>query len=137
MEIKVKNKERITDPSQVAKVFLSILNSESEIDREKEHFWVMGLDSTKRIKYIELVTLGILNESLVHPREVFRFAILKGVDCIIICHNHPSGEVEPSSQDIKITEKLREAGNIIGIEVIDHLIIGENGRYLSFVEKNL
>jgi len=137
MEIKVKNKERITDPSQVAKVFLSILNSESEIDREKEHFWVMGLDSAKRIKYIELVTLGILNESLVHPREVFRFAILKGVDCIIICHNHPSGEVEPSSQDIKITEKLREAGNIIGIEVIDHLIIEGNGKYLSFVEKNL
>jgi len=137
MEIKVKNKERITDPSQVAKVFLSILNSESEIDREKEHFWVMGLDSTKRIKYIELVTLGILNESLVHPREVFRFAILKGVDCIIICHNHPSGEVEPSSQDIKITKKLREVGNIIGIEVIDHLIIEGNGKYLSFVEKNL
>ena len=137
MEIKVKNKERITDPSQVAKVFLSILNSESEIDREKEHFWVMGLDSTKRIKYIELVSLGILNESLVHPREVFRFAILKGVDCIIICHNHPSGEVEPSSQDIKITEKLREAGNIIGIEVIDHLIIEGNGKYFSFVEKNL
>ena len=82
--------EKILDSKDVVKIFKAVLDSESEIDRNKEHFWVCGLNNRNVIVYIELVSLGVLNQSLVHPREVFRLAITKGVGSIICCHNHPS-----------------------------------------------
>ncbi|HNS14886.1 MAG TPA: JAB domain-containing protein [Syntrophorhabdaceae bacterium] len=112
-------------PRDVAKIFNKILYQEDEFDQQKEHFWVAGLTSAGRIKYIELVSLGTLDSSTVHPREVFRRAILNSVDSIIIVHNHPSGEMAPSKDDDRITENLVAAGRILRIAVRDHVILGE------------
>ncbi|MDH4101601.1 MAG: JAB domain-containing protein, partial [Nitrospirota bacterium] len=115
-------------------IFQALLKEANEVDRDKEHCWVLGLDTNSRIKYAELVSLGTLSSSLVHPREVFRMAIMKAVASIIIGHNHPSGEVIPSQDDISITKRLAEAGRIIGIKLLDHVIISEN-TYVSMMER--
>ena len=73
--------------------------------------------------------MGTVNEAIIHPREVFRYAILKNVSSIIIAHNHPSGECQPSKEDIAVTERLVESGKLLGIAVLDHVIVGD--RYLS------
>ena len=130
ISVKEDIKEQIANPETVAKVMQTILASESRIDQDKEHSWVLGLTTKNRIKYIELVTLGTLNQNLVHPREVFRLAIMEAVRSIIFVHNHPSGDVEPSTEDVNTTRKLKEAGEIIGIDLLDHIIIGDG--YYSF-----
>lgn len=134
MVVKSAIKEKLNSPEKVASVFADILSLEAEFDREKEHFWVAGLRSNNAIKYIDLVSLGTVNSALVHPREVFRMAIHQGVTSILICHNHPSGEPYPSPEDEAITKKLIESGKILDIQVLDHVIIGNN-EYYSFKEK--
>jgi DNA repair protein RadC len=121
----------IRNDAAVAELLQSVLNTESPVDRDKEHFWTIGLNTRNVVKYIDLTSLGTLNASLVHPREVFRLAIMKGVAHIVIGHNHPSGDTEPSEEDIKLTRRLVEAGKILGIEVLDHVIIADN-TYLGF-----
>ena len=128
-------RDRIHNAEDIAKIANSILESESEIDQEKEHFWAFGLTTNNRIKYIDLVTLGTLNESLVHPRETFRLAVLKGANCLIVCHNHPSGDLKASKDDIEITERLKKAGDILGIKLLDHIIVGDG--YYSFQNEGL
>ena len=128
-------KQTVTNPQTVQGVLSKVLNSENEVDRMKEHFWVIGLNTRNAIQYIDLVSLGTLNASLVHPREVFRFSILKAVSSIILSHNHPSGNAEPSEEDMKITRRLVEAGKIIGIEVLDHIVIGDRDSFYSFKER--
>jgi DNA repair protein RadC len=103
----------------------------------KEHFWVVGLNTRNAIQYIDLASLGTLNSSLVHPREVFRFAILKAVSSVIVSHNHPSGDPEPSDDDLTITRRLTEAGRIVGIDLLDHIVIGTRGSFYSFKEKGV
>jgi len=136
MYIKCKSNIRIHNAETVAKVFYAVLKNEDEVDQKKEHFWVMGLTGKKRIIYLELVSLGCLTESIVHPREVFKSAILKSVYSLIICHNHPSEESKPSLTDKNITDRLKVAGEILGIEILDHIIIGENN-YFSFAKENI
>ena len=97
--------------------------STEENDQLKEHFWAVGVNARNTIQYIELVSLGTLNASLVHPRESFRLAIQKSVACIFFVHNHPSGDAEPSAEDRAVTRRLKEAGEILGIQVVDHLVI--------------
>jgi DNA repair protein RadC len=104
------------------------------VDRDKEHFWVIGSDTNHHVKYMEVVTIGTLNPSLVHAREVFRYAIMQGVCAILVGHNHPSGDVSPSKEDRAITKRLANAGEIIGIRLLDHVIIGLDGKYFSFAE---
>ena len=99
-------------------------------DEAKEAFVVLVLNTRSRIIGHNLITLGLVDQCLVHAREVFRNAILYGASRIILAHNHPSGSPEPSREDIKITGTLVKAGKIIGIEIIDHIIIG-NG-FFSF-----
>ncbi len=135
MEVKCR-KATIKGPDQVAKIFATINQANDEVDKMKEKFWVTGLSTRNRIEYIELVSLGTLNASLVHPREVFRFAIMKAVASIILCHNHPSGDPEVSQEDLSITKRLTEAGKIIGIDVLDHIVIGD-GRFESMKEKGI
>lgn len=138
MELKIDKNISISNPGALATIFQNVLSFECEVDQDKEHFWVIGLNSRNAIQYAELVSLGILNTSLVSPRETFRFAIMKGVASIILCHNHPSGDPDPSDNDLKITRKLVESGKILGIEVIDHIIIGnKNPGYYSLREKGL
>jgi len=127
---------KVHSPENVADVFRSILKSECEVDQEKEHFWVMGLNTKNKVLYIELVSLGTINESIAHPREVFRSAIMKGVTSILFCHNHPSGEPEPSEGDITTTERLKKGGELLGIKVLDHIIIGDKDLY-SFKTEGL
>jgi len=136
MIIAIREKNKITEPQDAYKILQAILDSENEIDRDKEHFWSIGLGTNKVIKYLELVSLGNLNCSIVHPREVFRMAIMKGVDSLILAHNHPSGEINPSKEDIRITTNLVKTGDIIGIKVIDHIIIADSMFY-SFKEQGL
>ena len=95
-------------------------------EKKKEHFYVICLDTKNRI--IEkpvLVSRGTLNASLIHPREVFKEAIRRSANSVILVHNHPSGDVEPSSDDLQVTEKLVSAGSLLGIKVLDHVIVGE------------
>ena len=137
MRIKLREKRVLLCPEETANVLHTVLKREERNDQLKEHFWVFGLDTRNRIKYLELVSLGSLNANLVHPREVFRLAIQKSICQIILAHNHPSGRVEPSEDDLKINKRLVEAGKIVGIEVLDHIIIAGNLYYMSFREKGL
>ncbi|MBZ0182279.1 MAG: DNA repair protein RadC [Melioribacteraceae bacterium] len=122
---------KITSPEDVAKIFIPLLK-----DEIKEHFFVLCLNSANKIIKYENISIGNLNSSVVHPREVFKVAIDNNSANIIVLHNHPSGNPEPSNEDISITKKLVESGKILGIEIFDHIIIAGN-QYLSFVEKRL
>src|SRR5207244_2020508 len=101
-----------------------------------EVFYVIALNSQSRVIAIQEVTRGILNSSLVHPREVFRLAIAFGAAGIIVAHNHPSGDPTPSADDRAITRQLVDAGRLLDIPVYDHLVLGA-ARYLSFAEAGL
>src|ERR671917_1023865 len=116
------SKITIKDSQHIAKVFLDLFALEDRIDQDKEHFYVMHLDVKSQINLVELVSLGIVNASLVYPRETFRRAVMQGSASIIVAHNHPSGDVEPSDEDTKVTKLLHESGNILGINLFDHVI---------------
>lgn len=105
-------------------------------DHKKEHFVIFYLDSRNQEIKREIISVGTLNASLVHPREVFEPAIMHSSAQIIIAHNHPTGEAQPSQEDVIMTTRLVEAGKILGIEIIDHIIVTKNTHY-SFKEKNL
>ena len=130
------SKIQIKSSHQMAKVFQDLLLLEAEIDREKEHFYVMHLNAKCQVKMVELVSLGSLTASVVHPRETFRRAVLAGSASIIVAHNHPSGEVEPSTEDTKVTKLLFEAGRVLGIPLLDHLIFA-NESFFSFQENRI
>lgn len=121
---------RYTSPEQISQIF-SFLISES-----KEYFFTMHMDGKNRISCLDCVSVGSLNQSIVHPREVFKTALLSSAAAIILVHNHPTGDPSPSSEDIAITRRLKEAGELLGIRVLDHIIIGTDGT-CSFVERGL
>lgn len=103
---------------------------------KKEHFCVFFLDTQNRILGKETVSIGTLNTSLIHPRECFRTAIVKAAASVIFVHNHPSGSLEPSIEDLTVTKRLTEVGKLIGIEVLDHVIVTAES-HKSFKEQNL
>ncbi|MCP3761431.1 DNA repair protein RadC [Domibacillus sp. A3M-37] len=103
-------------------------------DLDREYFVVMCLDTKNQPTAINICHIGSLNASIVHPREVMKTAILANSSSILVAHNHPSGLPEPSREDVEVTKRLAEAGKIIGIEVVDHLIIGD-GEYVSLKER--
>ena len=105
-------------------------------DHKKEHFVIFYLDSRNQEIKREIVSVGSLNANLVHPREVFEPAVRHLAAQIVLAHNHPSGDPEPSEDDLEITKRLVESGKILGIEVVDHIIITKTG-FMSFKEKNL
>ena len=105
-------------------------------DREKESFVVLVLDAQNALRNLSEVSSGTLNASLVHPREVFKVAIKNSAAAILVAHNHPSGNPEPSSEDIEITRQLVESGRILGIPLHDHLIIAGN-TFTSLAERGL
>ena len=92
---------------------------------DQESFWTIILDRKNKPRGRQLITLGTQTSSLVHPREVFRTAVREGAAAIILCHNHPSGDPTPSSADIRVTRQLKEASETLGIELLDHVIIGD------------
>jgi len=114
-----------------------VFNELSEFrNLKKEHFIVLYLDTKNQEIKKQVVSIGTLNFSIVHPREVFEEAVKNLAASIIIAHNHPSNFVEPSSEDIKLTKRLVEAGKILGIEILDHVIVSKE-KYYSFKENNL
>lgn len=104
--------------------------------QHKEHFAVFFLDTQNQEIKREIISIGTLNSSLIHPREVFEPAIKHLASHIILAHNHPSGSLEPSDEDLAVTKRLCDAGRLLGIEVLDHVIATGRG-YASFKEKNL
>jgi DNA repair protein RadC len=125
------SKTEIGEASDVAKVFQDLLRLEDQIDQDKEHFYVMHLDSHRRINLVELVAIGTLTDTNVHPRETFRWAVIEGSYSIIVSHNHPSGDVTPSEADVLVTRKLTQAGELLHIPLLDHLIVTPT-TYYSF-----
>ena len=105
-------------------------------NKKQEYFLALYLDGANHLIQTKIITIGILNQSLVHPREVFSYAIEKRCASIIVAHNHPSGILEASNEDINVTKRLKESGKILGIELIDHLIITNDG-YLSLKEEGI
>ena len=101
----------------------------------QEEFHVLILDNKHRVIHEKMITLGTLNQSLIHPREIFAPAIELRAASIILVHSHPSGDVRPSNQDIEITKRLSEVGKLVGISVLDHVIIGDD--YFSFVDDGI
>lgn len=104
-------------------------------NNDKENFVVIALNTNHEVISLRTVSIGTINNTVIHSREVFRFAILENAQSIIISHNHPSGNVSPSDNDIFTTEKLKKSSEIIGIPILDHIIIG-NG-YYSFNENEI
>lgn len=121
----------IKNPQSVVKALQAKIK-----DKAKEHFKLILLNTRNKIIGISTVSIGTLDSSLVYPREVFKEAIAHNAYSVILAHNHPSGDPEPSEDDITITSRLIEAGKILGIEVTDHVIISKNG-FFSFKEKGL
>ncbi|MEA4902345.1 RadC family protein [Desulfitobacterium sp.] len=103
---------------------------------DREHFRIVSLSTKNHVLGISSVSIGSLNSSLVHPRECFKEAIRRNSNAIILLHNHPSGDPTPSREDIDVTKRLADGGKILGIEVLDHVIIGDN-RYISLKERGI
>jgi DNA repair protein RadC len=105
-------------------------------DKRQEYFMVLYLDGTNIVIEARVISIGTLNQSLGHPREVFAPAIIPEACSIIIAHNHPSGGFKPSREDLLVTKRLKESGKLLGIEVLDHIIISEDG-YLSMKDEEI
>jgi len=122
--------KRFTSPRDIFEKF-SYLANES-----KEYFLALHLDGKNRIVCLDTISVGSLNQSIVHPREVFKSSLLSSAAALVLLHNHPTGDPTPSSEDLSITRRLKEAGELMGVKVIDHIIIG-NEAYMSFVEQGM
>ena len=138
MNIKLTEAERIKilNSDDLYGIMQKILLREQKIDQNREHFWVIGLENNNRILFIELISLGTVNKTFAEPMEVFSLALQKRAVSIILCHNHPSGELRPSDEDKDITDRLIQVGIIVDLKVIDHLIISDKS-YLSFKDIGL
>ena len=133
-ECELEYKAKLHTPSTVIEFWHNEIEKSSWYDSEKEMCVVILLSSRNHIKGYNLVSLGSMNSSIVEPREVFRPAIIGGAAAIILCHNHPSGDTTPSAEDIRITRKLVEAGKMLDINVLDHIIIGKVRDFTSMRE---
>jgi len=121
--------KRFTTPQQIFEMFIDLQQE------AKEHFIALHLDGKNRISCFDRVSVGSLNQSIVQMRELFKTACLSSAAAILVVHNHPSGDPSPSSEDLSITRRIKEAGDLLGIKLLDHIIIGES--YISFVERGL
>ncbi len=125
------SKYELTSPQAVVKAVRASIE-----DKAKEHFKLVLLNVRNCILYISTISVGTVNASLVHPREVFKKAIAHGASSVVLAHNHPSGDPEPSEDDVKLTRRLVDAGRLLGIEVLDHVVITARD-FVSFKERGL
>ncbi len=130
-ELADKSRLTVRSPQDLVDNYVSLFK-----DQVRERFIVFWLNSANRVLGFEVISEGILNSSLVHPREVFRGAIVITAASIILAHNHPSDNAEPSAEDIQITKQIVESGKIVGITVNDHIIFAGNS-YTSFAERGI
>jgi DNA repair protein RadC len=138
MDIELTDEQRIKihRADDLYGIMQKILEREQKIDQNREHFWVVGLETNQRLLFIELISLGTVNKVLVEPMEVFSFALQKRAVKIVLVHNHPSGELRASEQDKDITDRLIQVGRIVDLPVEDHLIITDKS-YMSFFDMGL
>ena len=129
-------KIQILNAQDVYSIMQQVLLREKKIDRNKEHFWIIGLANNNQILFIELISLGSVKATIVEPMEVFSFALQKRAVKIIMVHNHPSGTLNPSKADIEITDKMVAIGKFLRMPIIDHFIISEK-MYYSFTASGL
>ena len=122
-------RKKVSQPAVAAEVLWKFLEG-----ADREHFVVVLLDTQNQIIGLHTVTVGTLDASLVHPREIFKAAILSNSAAILLAHNHPSGDPTPSAEDRSVTRLLVDAGVTLGIEVMDHVVLGDSPRYYSFQE---
>lgn len=113
-------------PEDIAAVLFDYLEH-----ADREHFVVVMLDAQNGLIGVHTASVGTLTAALVSPREVFKAAILANAASIVVAHNHPSGDPEPSPEDIHVTEVLRRAGTVLEVEVLDHIVVGDGGRFVS------
>jgi DNA repair protein RadC len=130
-QLKAVERTALTSPREAGAYMVRLLQGKA-----REHFYVVLLDAKNHVLATELISVGGLSVSLAHPREVFKAAIRRSAAAVILAHNHPSGDPEPSPEDIRLTTRLVEAGELLGIEVLDHLIVGRT-RYLSLRERGV
>lgn len=123
---------RISAPAVAAGIVAPLIGGESV-----EHFGVLTLNAAHHVIAWQHLTVGSLDVSIVHPRDVFRVAVLDHAAAVILAHNHPSGDVRLSAEDIALTRRLMECGALMGIPVIDHLVVGPTSAYASFKESGL
>ncbi|WP_163191786.1 RadC family protein [Clostridium thermarum] len=121
----------IKSPADAASILMETMRS-----LKQEVLKIILVNTKNKVILIKDVSMGSINSSIVHPREVFMEAVRRSAASIIVCHNHPSGDPTPSSEDINITHRLKECGKLLGIELLDHIIIG-NGTYISLKEKGI
>jgi len=114
-------------PEKVVKILTDVFDAKN---LAQEHFWMIALDGGRKIIGLFVVSIGTLTESLVHPREVFQRALLAGAASIIIAHNHPSGATDVSESDRDVSRRIRQAGELLGIRLDDHIIVAD-GEYVS------
>ena len=124
--------KQVSSPYQAAEILRAVLG-----DADREHCVALLLDTRNTVIGIHTVSIGTINSSLVHPRETFKAAILANAAAIILGHNHPSGDVSPSTEDLALTARLQEAGQLLGIAVLDHVIIGGAESFRSLVQAGL
>lgn len=105
--------------------------------RDREHFWTLALNTKNRLLKIIEVSVGSLNASIVHPRELFKDAVRASAASVVVVHNHPSGDPTPSGADIQLTRRLVKAGDVLGVEVLDHVVIGDGGVHASMRDLGL
>lgn len=134
--------EKIDGPFSLVCLLNKLLKNEDTLDQDKEHAWSIGFYSKNNIAFIDLVSIGTINKSFMHPREIFRRAIVHSCTSIVIAHNHPhGGKAMPSDADINLAKRLASAGQLLKIPVIDFIIVGARGdedynfNYFSFLEK--
>ena len=121
----------------VSDIFAAILRRKPKFERSKEHLWTIGLDRRNRIVYIDQISIGGLHGVAAVPREIFRMAIHKGLSGLILVHNHCSQVAEPSEQDKSLTLRVREGGQILGVELLDHVIVTEDVKeFYSFRDRD-
>ena len=129
-------KIKILNSEDIYKIMQKILLRQNKIRRSQEYFWVVGLDNSNNILFVELISIGASNRVHVSPPDVFRMGIYKLAVKMILVHNHPSGNLKVSDTDKIVTNKLLKAGKLIEIDIVDHLIITEK-KYFSFADAGL
>ncbi len=128
--VKLTERPQVQDAAAAARLFAEYFG-----ESDREIFALAMLSVRHHVLGVHTVSVGCLTSSLVHPREVFRVAILGGAAALLVAHCHPSGDPEPSAEDLALTRRLKSAGDLLGIAVLDHIIVGELGRFVSLRER--
>jgi len=101
---------------------------------DREHFWCLLLDTRNKLLGVNTVSVGSLSSALVHPREVWKPAIIGNAAAVVLCHNHPSGDASPSTEDFALTQRLNQCAETLGIPLLDHIVLGHDGAYRSLAD---